>query len=94
MKTIYKYRLNIVDEQVLKLPAGFIPVSVLCVDNELYLYAQVDTEEKNIEYYQVIIIGTGNPIKHHLQQHRFFFSHTMIRGGFVFVWHVFGKRLV
>lgn len=82
MKTIYKYKIEILDEQNISMPlgakiihAGLDPQGQTCV------WALVDTNLKT-EYREIYVRGTGHDINND-------FAHV---GSFVsgqFVWHVF-----
>jgi len=83
MKTIYKYPIQITDEQEIQMPcdanvihAGLDPQGTPC------LWVEVDTAAPT-EPVSVLVVGTGNPMP--------YVAHTHL-GSFVqgpFVWHVF-----
>lgn len=83
MRKIFKYRLEIVDRQVLRLPIG---AKILHVDNNfdmLTLWAAVDptrSEEERI----IRIVGTGHPIPNYDR-----LTHLGTVQMPPFVWHVF-----
>jgi len=85
MKTIYKYPLQVTDDQDLFLPKGAVILSVIVQQNVLVLYAGVDNSEKIEERRKIKIFGTGNPVYYEQGKLRFIAS---VQQG-VFVWHVF-----
>lgn len=62
MKRIYKYTLEITDAQKLKLPSGSRILSVEEQNQQIVLYAVVDTSvsESLTDDYKIFIIGTGH----------------------------------
>lgn len=69
MKTIYKYKLEITDEQTIKMPAGAEVISAVNHNGELFVYAIIDTLDRIIyetEEKAFRIYGTGNPVNHEL----------------------------
>jgi hypothetical protein len=60
MKTVYKYTLATTDEQILSLPKGSRILSVEEQNQNIVLYALVDTEEKQVCEYKIIVVGTGH----------------------------------
>lgn len=87
MKTIYKYPLEILNEQVVKLPWRY---EVLCVMNQkeqIVLYAEVDTSERDIPVH-VYIFGTGHDM-HRLPPNAHYIGSVQTNGGNL-VWHVYG----
>jgi len=83
MKTIYKYPIQITDEQEIEMPfaskvihAGLDPQGTPC------LWAVVDTESSP-EPVSVLVVGTGNPMPFHPERH----VGSFVQGPFV--WHVF-----
>lgn len=83
---IYKYRLEVIDEQTVNIK-GLVKVLSTGLDpsGELCLWAIVDIENGVSCAVLVQIIGTGNPIERNLVVNSFLGSVT--QG--VFVWHVF-----
>ena len=89
---IYKYKLEITDEQVIPFPVDqiAIPLSVAEQRGELVLWAFVSTHSDMIssnELY-VRIIGTGNPITDEINLNTFVGTVVMSNG---LVWHVFSE---
>lgn len=62
MRTIYKYPLDIVDTQIVRLPRGSLILTCQIQNNELYLWAEIDTNEKETVNAVVSIFGTGHSI--------------------------------
>lgn len=62
MPRIYKYPLQIVDQQTIKMPAGAVPLSVQFQGDDLVLWAKVDPDgPESARCFR--IIGTGNPFE-------------------------------
>lgn len=83
MKTIYKYPIQITDEQEITMPigaevihAGLDPQGMPC------LWAKVESDNPT-EDVSVLVVGTGNPIMFHTERH----VGSFVQGPFV--WHVF-----
>lgn len=96
METIFKYELEIVNEQIVPIPSGSRPLSVQEQNGKLILWAVVDESKKSTGNFKVRIFGTGNPLPYSLMD----FSYDSPSGyvkqhiGTVqmstgFVWHVF-----
>lgn len=85
-KRIYKYELEITDEQTVEIPWGAQLLSVQMQNNKPCLWALVDVMHTKQEYH-IEIIGTGNPMKDPLEELRYL--DTFQLGGFV--GHVFYK---
>jgi len=86
MNTIWKFELEIVDEQVIAMPEF---ASILCAQEQggkLCLWAKVVTDKK-LENRVIRIIGTGNPV-HDADQMVGYIDTVQIGK---FVWHVFEK---
>ena len=83
MKTIYKYPVEIVDEQVIKFPKDAHALSAQMQGNQLCVWAMVDSDNELVER-KVRIFGTGNPVD--LQGNWQFLGSVQER---IFVWHVF-----
>ena len=81
---IWKFKLEITDVQVVRMPAGAKILSVANQDGNLCLWAMVHTESPNVDR-KIEILGTGNPIP--LYRAPRTFIGTAIIGRFV--WHVF-----
>ena len=84
-QTIWKYKLEIVDEQFIEIPFGYNSklLSVAMQDERLCLWAIVEPE-KDTKTAQIRIFGTGNP--HYSGSLEFLGT---VQEQF-FVWHVFG----
>lgn len=84
MRTIWKFRLAITDQQTVKMPKGAQILSAQVQHESVCLWALADSgaepEERQIE-----IHGTGNPIGHQ----RLSFIGTVQTAGGSLVWHVF-----
>jgi len=61
MRKIYKYPLEIVDEQLVKLPEDSIILTVRVQRNKVYLWVEVDTTKPLLERI-IYTRGTGQPV--------------------------------
>lgn len=87
MKRIYKYPLQFATEQTIRLPANAKIISVANQDEQLVLYAIIDTEEKyNIER-DIFVFGTGHELGGEVNALRFIGTALFHSGALVF--HVF-----
>ncbi len=84
MSQVWKYELQIVDEQTLEMPRGAKVLSVANQSGKLCLWAEVDQSER-IVYRHFLIIGTGNLITEDFELRKF--VGTVLIDPFV--WHVF-----
>jgi len=81
MRTIHKYPLAIVDEQIITtqrskwLHVGLDPQGTPCI------WAEVDTRNESVRR-SILIIGTGNPIPYGAKH-----IGSFVQGSFV--WHVY-----
>lgn len=84
MKSIWKFPIDITDEQILDVPIGWKPLTIMSQHGQLCIWAEVDVMAKQ----QVIVsvLGTGNP-------------RTGIEGEYIgsvitgpFVWHIYWRQ--
>jgi hypothetical protein len=61
-KTIYKYPIEITDEQLVTAPAGWQPLSVQMQRNTPCIWALVDPEAPPVQQ-KVFVNGTGHPVE-------------------------------
>lgn len=87
MRTIYKYPLEIVDEQFIELPADAMILTAQNQNQVLCLWTILDTESPKVKR-KIWIIGTGNPIPEHSLPLDFIVT---VQWG-MFVWHIFEVR--
>lgn len=85
MRTIYKYPVALVPEQVIALPRGYRILSVQNQDDRLRLWAMVETDERPTVPVLIRIIGTGHPVPDAVGV----YLATVQTDGGMFVWHVF-----
>ena len=90
MKTIWKYPLKIMDQQLIGMPKGAEVLSVIAQGDTPTLYALVDPSESIIPR-QVRIYGTGNPFR---ETDGSGFVGTVTTNGGSLVWHVFVRMEV
>ena len=83
MKTIYKYPIEITDEQTVSIPIGAQVLSAQMQGTQLCIWAMVDSTNFNCNR-RVRIFGTGNPVE--LDSNWKFVDSVQER---IFVWHVF-----
>lgn len=62
MRTVYKYPLEITDEQTVNLPKDAIILTVMEVRGQICIYAAVDTNNKP-ESRTIIMCGTGHSLQ-------------------------------
>ena len=92
MKKIFRYPLQIIDEQVIKIPCGGKILSVKEKDNELSLWVLVETDNLNLPINtKITIVGTGWPADH-IDDH--IFIDTVITHMGQMVWHVFERKVL
>ena len=82
MKRIYKYTLNIIDKQKIKMPYGSMILHVDMQNENLCLWAEVDTEAPQEEE-TFYVRGTGQPIP---DDDAYYVGSAV---GSVLVWHVY-----
>lgn len=82
-KTIYKYPIEITDEQEILAPTGWQPLSVQIQYGQPCIWALVDPEAKPV-LQTVHVHGTGHPVRHNGK-----FLGTIQVGGGTLIFHVF-----
>ena len=88
MDSIYKYELDVDDEQLLVLPAKAAILTVQVVDEVPYVYAVVDLDTEETEERHILTFGTGHHIEDNLKAH--YIGTYQLHGGKL-VFHVFEK---
>lgn len=89
MKTIYKYEIPTTDEYELTLPIESTILNVISIDNSIFLYALIDTNEKLKSYYTINIYGTGFKVDLYLEKRDYIGTVQMFDGKLI--WHVFAQ---
>ena len=84
MKTIYKYEIELVDNQSIEMPKGAEVLSVQVQNNKPCLWAIVETERPT-ERKLFKIAGTGNPFDTNLHRYKCIGTFQLN----LFVWHLF-----
>lgn len=83
---IYKYPLNIDDEQTVELPVGAEILTVQLQHGRPHIWAAVDEDQPNLEARKLLTIGTGNPMP---EVGKYLGTYQTASGGEAFVWHLF-----
>jgi hypothetical protein len=90
---VYKYRIDIRDEEVIMLPVG---AKILKVDSQkegtqesVFMWALVNTDAEQFERYVTRAVGTGQPADH-VAEMTYMGSCKMKDD--MFVWHVFYRK--
>lgn len=87
MQTIYKFRLEITDQQTLLVPGGYKFLSAGMQDLHLCVWVVVDPSVKE-EAVEVLIVGTGHPMPNVMCE---FVGTVQDHRGLV--WHVFVRSM-
>ena len=90
MKKIFKYQLDIVDEQYIDLPVGSEAISVVNQHDVVMLYVKVDDEAEATSKVKFLIKGTGHDLDFKEEEYRFL--GTVVTLGGMYVWHVFVEK--
>jgi hypothetical protein len=94
MKRIYKYELDIADDQLVRLPAGATVLTVQAQHSIACLWAMVDPDEKEKDERLIRMVGTGHPIDDLMLEfsvnYKYINTIQMAQGNLVF--HVFLKQ--
>lgn len=84
MRRVFKYGLDIVDEQIIRAPRDWHPLSVQLQNGQPMLWALVDDSALEVEHH-VFVHGTGHHV-HHLAEE---FVSTFQLSDMGLVFHVF-----
>ena len=88
-ETVYKYHLEIEDEQVVLLPTGSRILTVQQQNNNIFLWALVNPTSPNKQAFTIRIHGTGHAIS---DSDELEYINTVQLYGGKLVFHVFVKR--
>ena len=89
MKTIWKWSIEITDEQVIEVPTGMIPLCVQVQEGTPVIWGEVDPFQEGRERLHIRIHGTGNESIQEDHTDQYFGSLQMPP----FVWHIYlGER--
>lgn len=88
MKTIWKYPLEITDEQVVEMPQGANILSVQSQGSQLCLWAIVFPNRASMRERTITIYGTGHAMRTDCEEK---FLATVQQDGGALVWHVFER---
>lgn len=61
-KRVFKYKIEPIDYQILKLPVGSNFLSVESQKDDIVLYAMVDDSQPNMMNIHIKVVGTGHDI--------------------------------
>jgi len=91
LKTVYKYKLDFVNKQILTLPVGAQILSVTNQQENIVLYAMVDTDVKEFQSHTIYVHGTGHIIygENPAFKEALAFIGTVVLSGGALVFHVF-----
>ena len=89
MRKIFKYQLEITDYQTIEVKSPAVLLSVAEQNNQIVMYAIVDDLEYGIPV-DVMIIGTGRPIKDDVENYKFLGTVKLANGRLMF--HVFARH--
>lgn len=84
MRTVYKYPLEITDEQEITAAKGWRPLAVQKQGNDCYLWAEVDDQARLVPH-KVYVHGTG----HQLDPNAIHYVGTLQLAGGALIFHVF-----
>ena len=91
MKTIWKYKLEVMDRQQITMPEAAEIIHVAAVQDELCVWVKVDPMRPP-ETRTFVIVGTGHPIPDDVEhRHAVGTAVFELKHG-PFVWHVFEVR--
>jgi hypothetical protein len=90
-KRIFKYPLMMADLQVVKVPAGGVPLSVIEQHGTIVMYVRVpeDNDPEVVKDLEIRIVGTGQVIEFDTNDIKFLGTVPMEGGDLI--WHVFFK---
>lgn len=91
METIWKYKLKVTDEQIIKMPLLAEILTVQGQGDDICLWALVNPEAEK-EDRTILVFGTGNPIPKTFEYHinAFYIGTAQMYNG-ALVWHIFEK---
>lgn len=89
-RRIYKYLLDLANEQTLSLPRGAKVLTVHDQKETLRLWALVDVDESENEDRVIRIIGTGKPVPEDIGRFEYITTVQMCNDDLV--WHIFIDR--
>lgn len=93
MFTIWKYPLEITDKQIIHLPIGSMPLSVIGQGHDIYLYVRLNNRRQTEEsQFEVYIHGTGHQIDEEEAFNSSFMGTVILLDGKL-IFHVFIRRL-
>jgi len=87
MEKIYKYKLDITDNQILRIPQGGEILSCQMQQDDMNLWVKIDDSAIEVDRH-IKIIGTGHPIDERYRKQLVFIDTVQMSGGSL-VWHVF-----
>lgn len=91
MKSIYKYKLH-PDIKSIIVPGGAEVLSAVARDNEIVVYAIVDTNDKTVKEVDYLVFGTGH-ILDESKLEGFKFLNTVVIADNGLIFHIFVEDL-
>lgn len=85
MRRIWKYPLEITDEQFIDVPLGSEPLSVQIQNDQLCIWVGVPNDGRPTKEQPIRIYGTGHPVDSLLKD----YVGSVQQAGGALVWHVF-----
>lgn len=87
MRTIWKYELKILDDQIVEVPFCSEFLSLHTQNGKPCIWVYVDSEETKKEKWHISMFGTGHEVSGHFAK----FLGTILTHGDALVWHAFLK---
>lgn len=84
-KKIFKYKIEVEHEQVIKIPKGSKLVDIQVQNGEIKMWAVVDEAVKEVDGMRIMIAGTGRPIHFDLEV----YEHLKTVQIENYVWHIY-----
>jgi hypothetical protein len=88
---IYKYPIEVIDSQELKLPKGARILTLQTQHDVPYIWAMVNPDEKRTERWQFVTHGTGHDVTPDIAMFTHLSTYQLQGGAFVF--HAFFRRV-
>ena len=89
--SVWKYTLEVKGSQTIALPLGAEVISVDTQEQDIVVYALVNTKEDQKQDVEVLVYGTGHEINLNITDYKFLGTAKLNNGLLMF--HVFYKRV-